>query len=88
MQQSVNYRIQHTANNKMKVVHFDRLKHCPEGTRFTHKKLNDVSPSNPIQPSQSLGFSLELIEDDSDTIQPSSPRYPTRNRRVPDRLTY
>ena len=60
----VNYQIQHTANNKIKVVHFDRLKNCPEGTRFTHKKLKDVSPSNPIQPSQPPGFSLELIEDE------------------------
>ena len=64
--------IKHTANNKFKVVHFDRLKHCPEGTWFTHKKLKDVSPSNPIQLSQLPGFSLELIEDDSDTIQRGS----------------
>ena len=63
--------IKHTANNKIKVVHFHRLKHCPNGTRFTHKKRKDASPSNPIQLSQPPGFfSLEVIEDDSDTFPP------------------
>ena len=79
----VNYRIQHTGNNKFTVVHFDRLKHCPPNIRLPGK----VHPPAPEKRSVDLtppGTSLELVEnedgldpqDGDDTADPPAPANP------------
>ena len=63
------YRLQHTKHRRKRpVVHFNRLKPCPPGTRLSHDnrqlaKAVDEPPSSPI------GRGLELIEDDSESIE-------------------
>ena len=97
----VTYRVQHTGNNKCKVVHFNRLKKCPEKIRLLPRKpttgVRDLPPQ-PVSPPP-VGSSLELLEDDDvdqgvvnpvpnghpPAAQPNV-RYPVRARRPPDRF--
>ena len=62
----VTYCVQHTGNNKCQVVHFDRLKKCPENIRLLPRKpttgARDPQPQ-PVSPPP-VGSSLELLEDD------------------------
>ena len=62
----VTYRVQHTGNNKCKVVHFNRLKKRPENIRLLPRKPTTGArdpPPQSVSPSP-VGSSLELLEDD------------------------
>eukprot|EP00731_Ephydatia_muelleri_P039115 Em1119g1a len=62
----VTYCVQHTGNNKGKVVHFNRLKKCPENIRLLPSKPTTGArdpPPQPVSPPP-VGSSLELLEDD------------------------
>eukprot|EP00731_Ephydatia_muelleri_P006907 Em0003g1155a len=97
----VTYCVQHTGNNKCKVVHFNRLKKCPENVRLLPRKPTTGAhdpPPQPVSPPP-VGSSLELLEDDDvdqgvvnpvpnghpPAAQPNG-RYPVRARRPPDRF--
>ena len=82
------YRIVHTQSKRQRlVVHFDRLKLCPPGTRLplptqlpstTQDKLTHVH-----SPSQPFGTNLQLVDVDD----PPSHRYPRRTHNPPDRYS-
>ena len=82
------YRIVHTQSKRQRlVVHFDRLKLCPPGTRLplptqwpstTQDKLTHVH-----SPSQPFGINLQLVDVDD----PPSHRYPRRTHNPPDRYS-
>ncbi|KAL5475730.1 hypothetical protein EMCRGX_G025580 [Ephydatia muelleri] len=62
----VTYHVQHTGNNKCKVVHFNWLKKCPENIRLLPRKPTTGArdpPPQPVSPPP-VGSSLELLEDD------------------------
>ena len=97
----VTYCVQHTGNNKGKVVHFNRLKKCPENIQLLPSKPTTGArdpPPQPVSPPP-VGSSLELLEDDDvdqgvvnpvpngnpPAAQPNG-RYPVRARRPPDRF--
>eukprot|EP00731_Ephydatia_muelleri_P029144 Em0020g788a len=86
----VTYQIQHTGNHKLKVVHFNRLKRCPNNIRLPARKSPPVPSSEPAE-SPPVGSSLELLEEEEPQIPlppPTNPHYPPRERRPPDRLAY
>lgn len=97
----VTYRIQHTGNNKCKVVHFNRMKRCPENIRLIPRKPVTGACEPPLQPVSPppVGSLLELLEDDDvdQGVENQAPnghppanqptgRYPVRARRPPDRF--
>ena len=82
------YRIVNTQLKRQRlVVHFDRLKLCPPGTRLPATVQPSNSPSNgcPPSPSQSrpFGTTLQLIDEDDAPTH----RYPQRTHRPPVRYT-
>ena len=77
------------------IVHFNRLKLCSPGTRFSRDKEEriKVSPqvtceSNTHLPTKDVGEELVLLDDDEATYRdpPQERRYPSRSRNPPDRL--
>ena len=87
----VTYQIQHTGNHKLKVVHFNRLKRCPNNIRLPARKSTPVPSSEPAESPPPVGSSLELLEEEEPQIllpPPTSPHYPPRERQPPDRLAY
>ena len=90
------YRVQKLQGRKQrKVVHFDRLKPCPDNIRLDvtgstpaeSPATADTSPQ-PISPVSSIGEHLELVENDSyeqtELVRPS-PSTPSTHRRYPSR---
>ena len=80
------YRIVHTQSKRQRlVVHFDRLKLCPPGTRLpTPHQLSSTpqvdSTESPLQP---FGTNLQLVNNDD----PPPRRYPQRPHNPPDRYS-
>ena len=80
-----NFRIQHAYNHKKAIVHFDRLKRCSPGMRFS--PTNRLPLPRTQQPPDLPGTHIELPDDDLDEDEiPMPRRYPLRNRRAPVRL--
>ena len=87
----VTYQIQHTGNHKLKVVHFNRLKRCPNNIRLPARKSPPVRSPEPAAEPPPVGTSLELLDEEEPQIPlplPANQRYPPRERRPPDRLAY
>ena len=83
------YRLQHVENkNKRPVVHFDRLKLCPEDIRLhTRPQSTRSRPNLPSDEPPPIGTNLTHVPDDPpQVIPPPLPRYPQRHRQAPDRL--
>ena len=83
----VNYRIQHTGNNKSSVVHFDRLKLCPKGIRLPSRSIPSRSVPKEApqgQPSPAhRGLSLELVPDDDEEDAATDPDVEADNDEGP-----
>lgn len=56
------YRIQNVRNHKVKVVHFDRLKRCPDNIRLPARRSHAYQP--PVTGTTAPGTFLELVDDD------------------------
>ena len=88
----VNYRIQlHSSSTSIStIVHFDRLKICTPGTRFDTKSTQ--APTCTDHPTHHDGDGADLVDMDDGVVLPTnlpgSSRYPSRQRRPPDRLEY
>ena len=73
------YRIQHTrrARKNPKVVHFDRLKPCPENTRLDDSNLEIRSQTEPgvsdvLPKNRFPGNELQLMDDDGAESEPEN----------------
>ena len=67
------YRIQNVRNHKVNVVHFDRLKRCPDNIRLPSRKNHVSQPSvSPITRLPFPGTHLELIDDDYADVIPEA----------------
>ena len=90
------YRIQHgLRKNQQKVVHFDRLKPCPDNMRFDHvvprpTPIQVDTNVQPSTPSDTVGRNLEFIGEEDDDIMPGLITAPPSQppRRYPDRLRH
>ena len=99
----VTYRIQDIqASRRRPIVHFDRLKQCPNDIRLPHLQCHNLPRNKNVQDNQSLpGTHLTIVEcDQRNSIEPDNSntnsgapqiptretRYPQRNRHPPDRL--
>ena len=76
---SVVYRIQDTrrARKNRKVVHFDRLKPCPENTRLDDSRPEIRSHTEPgvsdvLQKNRFPGHQLQLMDDDGAESEPEN----------------
>ena len=83
----VNYRIQHTGNNKSSVVHFDRLKLCPKGIHLPSpsipsRSVSKEAPQAPPSPAH-RGLALELVPDDDDEDAATDPDVEADNDEGP-----
>jgi hypothetical protein len=76
------YRIKEVYSKKpAQVVHFNRLKLCPPGTRLLQSQLQDEDTDVAQEPKSRHTFQMELVDDDSPAVRRS-----TRDRRPPDFL--
>ena len=86
------YRVRNTqARRQRLVVHFDRLKPCPPGTRIPKVSPRVRSRAATSPPAPPLGASLELLDSPDPPAPPTppappAPRYPRHDRSAPDRL--
>ena len=84
------YKIRNVQRKKnLQVVHFDRLKLCTPGTRFSSGATEIVESSdkttensNDYSAPDIFGQDMELVESGP---RPPEPRYPRRDRNAPDR---
>ena len=78
------YRIESSDEKKRTlVVHFNRLKCCVPGTRFSHPPADTADqPSQVRTTPYRCGERIEIVE----ALSPDTGRYPSRERRPPDRL--
>ena len=78
------YRIESSDEKKRTlVVHFNRLKRCVPGTRFSHPPADTADqPSQVRTTPYRCGERIEIVE----ALSPDTGRYPSRERRPPDRL--
>ena len=97
------YRVQHLQKRKdRQVVHFNRLKSCPKSIRLEDAEIpTDQRTSIPLAPTDTdlaEHMDIEIVEgpeDDQLPVMASNPesvqhqvrRYPTRDRRVPQRYS-
>ena len=87
------YKIQGTTGQKMRLVHFDRLKHYRQrqdphpDTELTDTPLSHQPASDRENTTSNFGDYLQIVEDDQETAPVErEPRYHQRQRRPPDRL--
>ena len=80
------YRLQNVRSSRHRIiVHFDRLKLCPEGIRLpTLPPRRSRQPARP-EPPPPPGTDLHQVFTD-DSPPPGGTRYPRRIRQPPDRL--
>ena len=77
-----------TAKRHTQVVHFDRLKLCPPGTRLAQAEQPAQSPthqSTSTIPSVPFGTNLHIVDDEPPPAVPR--RYPERDHRPPVRYS-
>ena len=86
------YRIQDVQSRRHRpVVHFDRLKMCPENIRLPQPVPRQPKPGIPSSSPHPTGSNLEIVENPSSPTLPSpqsppAPRYPRRDRAPPTYL--
>ena len=78
----VDYRIKEVYGKKpAQVVHFNRLKLCPPGTRLSRSTPLDENTDAVRQPEPRHNFQLELVDNDAPAVRRS-----TRDRHPPEFL--